>query len=449
VTRPLKIDHALKALPEVDDLVHLREALISTAREDRGMGWDASVAYATVETRLADPAALEARVAEMAERARARVEAVLRHSVRSLRALGAGDAAEAARALAAAGEVEEDEGRLDAAEGFYRQALAIGRRPRDRSVEGLALRRLGRVARERGSLDEALRFYLAGYDVALAQRDVEGAVVGCQGAGNVYVDQGMWEDARVWYARGLELLGDDPPPSRALWQLRSNLAVVARRTGDLDGSAEWLDRADAVVRALGDAAGVLPVENGRARLLMERGRLDEAEAAFRRSLDGQGSPALRGAVLTNLAECLLARGKLRESEAASRELEQIAVVHGLTPLLPHVYRGLGAVARARGDAEGFVFYEQALELCRAPGMPPVELATTQHDYALFEAGAGRPESAAARLEEALGLFRRLGMRAEAERAEAELAFLRGRMETEPGSDETHADGNGRPTNTGD
>ena len=447
MTRPLKIDHALKALPEVDDLVHLREALISTALEDRERAWDA-IAYATVETRLADPAALEARVAELAERARARVEAVLRHSVRSLRALQAGDEAEAARALAAAGEVEEDEGRLDAAEGFYRQALALGRRPRDRSVEGLALRRLGRVARERGRLDEALRFYMAGYDVAAAQRDVEGAIVGCQGAGNVYVDQGMWEDAQVWYGRGLEMLGTDPPPSRLLWQLRSNLAVVARRTGDLDGSADWLDQADAAVQALGDAAGILPVENGRARLLMERGRLDEAEAAFRRSLEGQGTPALRGAVLTNLAECLLARGKLRESEAASRELEQIAVVHGLTPLLPHVYRGLGAVARARSDAEGFVFFEQALDLCRGPGMPPVELAATQHEYARFDAHAGRLESAAARLEEALALFRRLGMRAETERAEAELASVRERMGMETGGDETRADGGSRPTNTG-
>ena len=434
--RPLRIDHALKALPEVDDLVHLREALIGASRADGERAWSASEAYATFESRLADPEALEAQVAALADRARERVEAVLRRSVEALRALEAGDPAAAARALVAAGEAEEGEGRLDEAEGFYRQALLLGRRPRDRSAEGLALRRLGRVARERGDLDEALRLYLAGFEVAAAQRDAEGAVVACQGVGNVYVDQGLWAPAREWYARGTALLGD-AAPSRPLWQLYSNLAVVARRTGDLDGSAAWLDRADAVVRGLDDQQGVLPVQNGRARLLVERGELEAAEAAYRRSLEGEGTPALRGAVLSNLAECLLLAGKLRESEQVARELERLAVVHRLTPLLPHVYRALGAVARARGDAEGFVFYEQALALCRAPGTPPIELATTQHEYALLEAAAGRAESAAARLEEALAVYRRLGTRPEIERAERDLAGLEARVvrdgpETETG-----------------
>jgi tetratricopeptide (TPR) repeat protein len=425
----LKLEAALRALPEVDDLVHLREALVGASREDGDRAWAASRAYATLDTRLADPAALEAQVPALAERARARVEAVLRASVRALAALESGDAAAAARALVEAGEAEEEDGRLAEAAACYRQALMLGRRPRDRSAEGLALRRLGRVARERGDLEAALRYYRQGYGVAEAQRDVDGAVVACQGLGNVHVDQGMWEGAREWYERGLALLMDRPP-ERALWQLYSNLAVVARRRGDLDASAAWLDRAEAVARELGDPHGVLPVENGRAMLLVARGRLDEAEAAYRRSLEGQGSPSLRGSVLVNLAECLLLKGSLREAEAAGRELERTAVVHRLAPLLPYVYRGLGAIARARGDDEGFVFYEQVLDLCRDGGYPPIELAVTQHDYALLETGHGRLESAAARLEEALSTYRRLGTRPETERAEADLAAVRARMELE-------------------
>src|SRR3954465_9850980 len=147
-TRPLKIDHALKALPEVDDLGGLREALIGVSREDRGQAWSAAAAYATLDGRLADTAALEARIAALADEARQRVDAVMRHSLAALRALESGDEAAAARALVAAGEVEEEAGRVDEAESFFRQALALGRRPRDRSAEGLALRRLGRVARE-------------------------------------------------------------------------------------------------------------------------------------------------------------------------------------------------------------------------------------------------------------------------------------------------------------
>jgi tetratricopeptide (TPR) repeat protein len=442
-TRPLKIDHALKALPEVDDLGGLREALLGASREDRGRAWTASAAYATVDGRLADTAALEERISALAEEARQRVEAVMRHSLAALRAVEAGDEAAAARALMAAGEVEEDAGRLDAAESFYRQALALGRRPRDRSAEGLALRRLGRISRERGDLDAAQRHYLAGYQVALAQRDDEGAVVACQGVGNVYVDQGLWARAREWYERGLSLIAADGS-SRLRWQLYSNLAVVARRTGELQESSEWLDRAEALVLATDDPAGRLPIENGRARLLMERGSYAAAERAYRRSIEGQGSPSLRGAVLSNLADCLLLAGDLRGAEAAARELERLALVHRLVPLLPHAYRTLGAVARARRDEEGFVFYEQALELCRAPGSPPFELAQTQHAYALWEMAMDHPESAVARLAEALAVYRRLGTRPEIARAGRELEALRAQLGAPQGvegeMDDTPEDG---------
>src|SRR6185436_15674578 len=132
-------------LPEVDDVAHLREALIGASREDRERAWSASEAYATVDARLVDAAALESRIQALADQARARVEAVLRHSVAALRALEAGDPAAAARELTAAGEVEEAAGRLDAAAACYEQARALGRKPRDRAAEGLALRRLARV----------------------------------------------------------------------------------------------------------------------------------------------------------------------------------------------------------------------------------------------------------------------------------------------------------------
>jgi tetratricopeptide (TPR) repeat protein len=426
IARRLKVDHALKALPEVDDLIHLREALIGASREDGERAWAASEAYATVDARLVDASALEAQIAALAERERERVEAVLRRSVAALRALERGDEAAAARDLVAAGEVEEAAGRLDAAAACYRQALALGRKPRDRRPEGLALRRLARVARERGDLEEALRLYLGGYEVAVAQRDADGAVVGCQGVGNVYVDRGQWEQAREWYLRGLGLAGEERP-SRALWQLYSNLSVVARRTGDLNASAEWLERAAAVVRELGDEAGTLPVENGRARLLEERGDHAAAEAAYRRSLQAGGTPPERATVLSNLADCLLAAGKPREAEAAARELERTALVHGLPTLLPNAYRTLGGAARDRGDDEAFVFYEQALDLCRAPGSPPIELAATQLEYARWEGAMGRAESAAARLEEALAIYRRLGTGPEIERTERELSHARAQL----------------------
>jgi tetratricopeptide (TPR) repeat protein len=132
----------------------------------------------------------------------------------------------------------------------------------------------------------------------------------------------------------------------------------------------------------------------------------------------------RATVLSALADCLLAAGKPREAEAAARELERAALVHGLATLLPHAYRTLGGAARERGDEEAFVFYEQAMDLCRAPGAPPIELAHTLYEYARWEMAMGRAESAAARLEEALAIYRRLGTGPEIGRTERELYRVR-------------------------
>jgi tetratricopeptide (TPR) repeat protein len=237
----------------------------------------------------------------------------------------------------------------------------------------------------------------------------------------------LWADARAWYERGLELLGDGGSPVHR-WQLYVNMAVVELRTGAPDSCERWLDAADET----GDANAAVHIRNGRGRLAMARGRLEEAEAEFQAALEHASSPYAQGLILINVAEVHLARGRVREAEQAARALEAMALSHSLTTLLPYVYRTLGAVARARGDAEAFIFYEQALGICRGEAIPAIELATTQHEYALLDAEQGRTESATARLEVALEIYRELGTGPETERATADLARIAG---TDAGSTE--------------
>ena len=421
-TRALKIDAALKALPDADDLAPLREALLGAWRADAGLGWSDAEALATVETRLADPARLEAQVAELAERVRARVEAVMRHAVRALQAVHDGDPAAAARHLAAAGEVEERAGRPGEAERYLERALELGRKPRDRRAEGLALRRLGRIARARGDWERAAKLYAQGFEVAVAQRDAEGATVACQGLGNVHVDQGRWNQARGWYLRGLEHCPADPPTAEYV-HLCNGLAVVERRLGDADEAADWLSLAGETARALQDEALLGYVENGWGMLELARGTPARAEAAFRRALARALDPFARTTVTVNLADPLLRQGRAHEAEAAAREAERLALHHRAILKLPDVYRTLGAVAGARNDREGFVFFEQALEICRRHRLPPFEAAVTQHHYGRFLAALGDAEQADARLAEAVRIYREIGAGMDAEAAAAERADL--------------------------
>jgi tetratricopeptide (TPR) repeat protein len=420
--RPLRLEQALRLLPRHEDLIPLREAMIGGSRVDEGRVWTASEAYGTLESRIPDADRLESEISGLAARVKDRIEQVYRHVLAAVVAYEQGDAAGAARALVLAGETEEEAGRLEAAEGFYERAAELGRRPRDRRVEGLALRRLARTAWRRGRLERAIRLYRRGFAIADAERDSDGKLVACLGMGNVLTEQGRWADAEEWYRRGLELVPAEPP-TRTLWQLESNLSGVTRRSGRLDESEEWVGRARLTVERLGDTAGRVYVYNAEGLLALARGDVGRAEAAYREALRYAASPVETARVLVNLAEALLERAALREAESVTRHLEQIAVTHTLIASLPYAYRSLGGIARIRGDEDGFVFFEQALELCRDEPLPELELAVTQHEYARFEVRFGRVESARARLREALRIYEAIGTKPESDRARADLSAL--------------------------
>ena len=419
--RALKIDAALKAIPETDDLAHLRAALLSGSRADGGLAWGSAGDYATIDLRLADPAALEGQIDALADRVRRRVERVMRHTVRALAALERGDPAEAARHLVAAGEVEEGERRLHEARHFYERALEVGRKPRDRRGEGLALRRLARVARAMGQWELSARRYEEGFEVSVAQRDDMGAVVACQGMGNVHVDQSRWSEARAWYLRGVERCPARPPIMEYV-HLCVGLSVVERRLGDLDAAAEWLARGEESAAGLGD--GVMGyVEHAWGRLHLARGEAAEAESAFGRALARELDPVVRVAVMVALSELLLGQARAREAFAVARDAEALAIRSRAVLKLPDVYRALGAAAEERGDTEAFLFYEQALGVCRDHGLPAFEVAATQHSYGRFEARRGDSEAGAARLREAHRLYAAMGARMEAEEVAEELGRM--------------------------
>lgn len=432
--RRLRMEQAFDALPELDDLAPLREALLDASRLDSGEAWAGSRAYATIGRRLADPGAVDARIPEIAERIRERTERIMTRVVASLRALEKGDLAAAARELIAAGEIEEAAWRLDEAQRYYRKAVELGRKPRDRRSEGLALRRLGRIARTRGDLPEALRLYHAGFEVSEAARDGEGMVVGCLGIGNVYVDQGEWRKAREWYLQGVETLEDRAAPE--FLHLCNALSVVERRLDRFDASEEWLARGEAEAERTEDGGARAYLRHGRAKLFLARGALVEAERVLRELLETDADPVARMSALINLAEPLQLQGRLDEAEGALREAEGLALRFRAVRHLPHVYEQLGKLAAARRDPDGFLFFEQALDLIREHRLPIAQHATLQHAYGLFEAELGSTDAALARFRIARDQFRSIGAAVEARAVAADMKTVSDRA----GSGEAPGDG---------
>lgn len=415
----LLVERALALVPEGEDFLALTDAVIGTSAPDRENLWAGSTAYATIGKRVVDPERLAEAIPAMVQDAQRRLEALFTLIVQAIRQQRSGDPGGAAETLIRAGEAEERERRLDKAEGFYSLALEIAKDLREKAPHVLALRRLARVARSGARLDEAWTRYEQSYQLSVDQMDVAGQVIACQGLGNVCVDRGQRDRARAWFERGLELARGVTDPSLT-WPFHTNLSAMAMQDGNLAEAEALLATAREEVTEAGDPGAVLIWYNNRGLLLLEHGDPAGAEKVFREALERTTDPFWQVILRRNLGQSLIPQERLFEAEEEARRAEELAIVHRLIPYLVDVYELLGTIARHRRDEEGFVFFEQALRICRERGLPQVRAASVHHEYGLLYGSCGRPAEARAYLERARDIYLELGLTPELRRVREEL-----------------------------
>jgi len=418
----LLVERALALVPDAEEFLPLSEAVIGSSRVDRDKLWARSAAYATVGKRVVDPTRLAEMIPSLVERSQERLQELYDRILEAIRHEQAGDLEAAAQALIRAGEVEEGDGRLEKAERIYRMALELSSDLREKGAQVLALRRLGRAARAAGRLDAAWEWYERSHQLAVDQMDLAGQAVACQGLANVSDDRGERERARTWNERGLEI-------ARGLrdaaleWPFYTNLSVSAIQQGELAEAEALLARARKRIEATGGGDSLLFYQNNRGLLLTEHGDLDQAEAGFREALARPLDALWEVTVRVNLGEVLLRHGRLFEAQEEARRAEEVAVVHRRIPDLVSVYGLLGGIARSKADEEGFVFYEQALNVCHERGLPRKDEAAVLHGYGMLHAACGRPAEARAYLEAAREIYDSLGFAPELARVDHDLASL--------------------------
>ncbi|MFL5384765.1 MAG: tetratricopeptide repeat protein [Longimicrobiaceae bacterium] len=418
----LLVERALALVPDAEEFLPLSDAVIGSSRVDRDKQWARSATYATVGKRVVDPARLAEMIPSLVERSQVRLQELYDRVLEAIRHQQQGDLAAAAQALVRAGEVEEADGRLEKAEKIYQLALEVARDLREPGVQVLVLRRLGRAARAAGRLDDAWEWYERSYRLAVDQLDAAGQAVACQGLGNLCDDRGERERARTWYERGLEIARGLRDPGLE-WPFYTNLSVLAFRNNELADAEALLARAKERIEATGDDDALPFYLNMRGLLLTEYGDLAEAEAVFREALTRRLEPRWVVTMRSNLGELLIRQGRLFEAQEEARKAEEVAIVHRLIPTLVPVYGVLGAIARARCDEEGFVYYEQALNVIHERGLPRKEEAAMLHGYAMLHAACGRPVEARAYLDAAREIYESLGFAPELARVDADLASL--------------------------
>lgn len=419
------VEEILGLLPDLEDLEVLRLRLVGGAVRDPDKEWDSSSTYTTIDKRIVTPEGVERAVAD-AEQALHDYVATLHAGLRPFfRAFFGGEDAEAARHLVALGEDLEGRGRLLAARRCYRAALTVSLPLTDKGPQVLALRRVGRVSMSVGDLTEAAAYYERSADMARDASELHGEVVARTGLGNVRLLQGRWGEAEASYHEALELAdaGGEAGLMLERGQIYNNLANVTTRVRRLAEAEGWFESAFRVWDSLDSPLDLGICLHNHAQLREAQGRRDEALDEYEAALRLPIPSWLRASIANDYAAWWLAEGHITQAEEWGRVAEEHAIASGSPYTLGAMYLGRGRTALARGDADGFTFFEKALEIAREKGYPTLE-AETLIDYASLRAQNGGGEEAVAYLERAVEILGRLGAVSDLERAERALAEIR-------------------------
>jgi tetratricopeptide (TPR) repeat protein len=272
-----------------------------------------------------------------------------------------------------------------------------------------ALCHLGRLEASRGYLDEGARAFQRSLALAEAESDSEHAAGACQGLGDVLFAQSQWIGAEAWFRRGLQFA----KANRSLsGRLALGLGETALQRGQAAEATAQLHDALESFEAVGDTGGVIRALLARGRAEAATGQPTDALGSYREALSrlstSAADPALELAARLSLAELYLDLGRLPDAEDEARRAEDIAVTQQQSHALARVYLLLGRLRGSQGDETGFVFFEQAIELCRSGEQARRLEADVYRDYARFRIQMGDLPEARAYLERARELLEPFG-----------------------------------------
>jgi tetratricopeptide (TPR) repeat protein len=420
---PVRVEKALALLPKLEALAPLRALLVSISRPDERALWSSSAPYLTLGKRGVQPDELARRMPEAFQRITEQLQALYKAYVEALECEQRADGAGSAGALLRAGRLEEDVGRLSQARAWYDVARGVSETLQDRRPEVESLRALGRLSLALEDYSDGARHFQRALALGEAEFDQAGAIAACEGLGDAALGQGEWSGAHAWYARGLRL-AEASGDRRALGRLERSLSALALRGGDLAAASDHLRRAREYFEAVGPPEEMARVLSTQGQLEMQLGRRAAAGTVYREALAwAQRAPPDLGLELMirlGLAELLLEADRYLEAEEEMRRAEQVAIAGNFTHRLVQVYTLMGRLRGRQRDETGFVFFEQALELCRTLERSPSAEGQVYLEYGLFRECVEQMEEARAYLERAREIFAAAGETGDRERAEAEL-----------------------------
>jgi class 3 adenylate cyclase/ATP/maltotriose-dependent transcriptional regulator MalT len=248
-------------------------------------------------------------------------------------------------------------GRLEAAEQFAREQLALAREAGRRDLESRAAVDLAGSYNARRQYDESAP--LLGRALELA--DESGSIVArgyaLAALGDLAINRGEYAEAEE-QLEAARVLFEESGVASALGRVFYRLAVVAWYQDDLDRAERLSRESIRTLAQLEDRGTLCEAQRRLAEVLMGKGKLDEAEryAIAARETVGPHDMSSRATTRTTLARIRKAQGRYDEAEALLREAVSIFEETEYRAFQETALEELAQLLRERGredEAESF------------------------------------------------------------------------------------------------
>jgi tetratricopeptide (TPR) repeat protein len=250
------------------------------------------------------------------------------------------------------GMTAQDRRLLDEADDWYRKALAVEEELGDRPSMAATYHQLGNTAHMRGRLDEAEGWYRQSLTIKEELGDRPGVALTYHQLGMTAQHRGRVEEAEGWYRKSLtitEELGDRPGMARTYHQLGMT-AEIRRR---LDEAEDWYRKSLTIIEKLGDRPGMALTYHQLGNTAYLRGQLDVAEGWYRKALAVEEEFDDRPSMASTYHQLgVTARDHRRLDEAEDWYRRSLTIREGLgdRPGMASTYAQLGLLAEAGAQA---------------------------------------------------------------------------------------------------
>ncbi|MFD7934071.1 tetratricopeptide repeat protein [Streptomyces sp. NPDC059755] len=251
------------------------------------------------------------------------------------------------------GMVASRRGRLEEAEGWYRQSLAIKEDLNNQPGMASSYHQLGIIAEARGRLEEAKDWCRQSLAIKEDLNNQPGMALTYHLLGIVAQDQVRLEEAEDWYRKSLTIHEDlNNEPGMAM--IYHQLGMVAQDQGRLEEAEDWYRQSLTIEEDRNNRPNMASSYHQLGMVAQDQGRLEEAEDWYRQSLaiqEGLNNEPGMANGYHQLGIIAQDRGRLEEAEDLYRRSLTIEEDLNNEPGMASSYHQLGMVAQDQGRLE--------------------------------------------------------------------------------------------------